>query len=68
MRQPKTHAADAECRERGSVADVSHAAQTAGWELRNLCDVSDIIMGTSPPGDTYSTTGEGVPLINGPVD
>src|SRR5205085_4287702 len=22
----------------------------------------------SPPGDTYNTTGEGVPLINGPVE
>ncbi len=68
MRQPKTHAADAECRERGSSANVSHAARTAGGELRNLCDVSEIIMGTSPPGDTYNTTGEGMPLINGPVE
>jgi restriction endonuclease S subunit len=25
-------------------------------------------MGTSPPGDTYNMTGEGVPLINGPVE
>ncbi len=39
-----------------------------GWQLRSLNEACDIIMGTSPPGDTYNTTGEGVPLINGPVE
>jgi type I restriction enzyme, S subunit len=39
-----------------------------GWQSKRLSEVCEIIMGTSPPGDTYNTTGEGVPLINGPVE
>ncbi|RLS45174.1 MAG: restriction endonuclease subunit S, partial [Planctomycetota bacterium] len=39
-----------------------------GWQAKRLSDVCEIIMGTSPPGETYNTTGEGVPLINGPVE
>ncbi len=39
-----------------------------GWQTKKLAEVCDIVMGTSPPGDTYNTTGEGVPLINGPVE
>jgi type I restriction enzyme, S subunit len=35
---------------------------------RTLREVCEIIMGTSPPGETYNSTGEGVPLINGPVE
>lgn len=40
----------------------------AGWQVKRLSDVCEIIMGTSPPGETYNTTGKGVPLINGPVE
>ena len=39
-----------------------------GWQEKRLSDVCEIVMGTSPPGETYNTTGEGVPLINGPVE
>jgi type I restriction enzyme S subunit len=39
-----------------------------GWPTKRLGDVCEIIMGQSPDGDTYNTTGEGVPLINGPVE
>lgn len=39
-----------------------------GTASKSLGDVCEIIMGTSPPGDTYNMTGEGVPLINGPVE
>ena len=39
-----------------------------GWQTNRLAEVCDIVMGTSPPGDTYNTTGEGVPLSNGPVE
>jgi type I restriction enzyme S subunit len=39
-----------------------------GWPVKRLGDVSEIIMGQSPDGDSYNTTGEGVPLINGPVE
>ena len=40
----------------------------AGWQIKRLNDVCDIIMGQSPDGDSYNTTGEGTPLINGPVE
>jgi type I restriction enzyme S subunit len=39
-----------------------------GWPIKRLGDVCEIIMGQSPDGDSYNTTGEGVPLINGPVE
>lgn len=32
-----------------------------------LGDVAEIIMGQSPPGDTYNDNGVGVPLVNGPA-
>lgn len=38
------------------------------WTSTRLAQVSNIIMGQSPPGQTYNTHGEGVPLINGPVE
>ena len=40
----------------------------SGWEWAALAAVSDVTMGQSPPGSTYNTSGEGVPLINGPVE
>ncbi|MCK9987048.1 MAG: type I restriction enzyme, S subunit [Azoarcus sp.] len=40
----------------------------AGWTTKRLDDVCEIIMGQSPDGESYNTTGEGVPLINGPVE
>jgi len=39
-----------------------------GWPTQRLGDVCKIIMGQSPDGESYNTTGEGVPLINGPVE
>ncbi len=38
------------------------------WVPARLVEVSNIVMGQSPPGETYNTYGEGVPLINGPVE
>jgi len=35
---------------------------------RNLSEIATILMGQSPPGDSYNTEGVGVPLINGPVE
>ena len=40
----------------------------AGWTSVRLADISNIVMGQSPPGQTYNTYGEGVPLINGPIE
>ena len=39
-----------------------------GWEWVPLAAISDVTMGQSPPGDTYNKSGNGVPLINGPVE
>ena len=38
------------------------------WTTVRLTDISNVVMGQSPPGETYNTYGEGVPLINGPVE
>jgi type I restriction enzyme, S subunit len=39
-----------------------------GWAETNLDKIAEIIMGQSPPGSSYNQTGEGFPLINGPVE
>lgn len=38
-----------------------------GWACTRLSEVSEIIMGQSPPGSSYNQE-EGTPLINGPVE
>jgi len=38
------------------------------WFRCQLADIALIEMGNSPSGDTYNENGEGVPLINGPVE
>lgn len=40
----------------------------AGWKWVPLARISDVTMGQSPPGETYNKSGDGVPLINGPVE
>ncbi len=40
----------------------------AGWTVKVLENLAEIIMGTSPPGDTYNDVGLGTPLVNGPVE
>jgi type I restriction enzyme S subunit len=40
----------------------------ASWNFVRLDKVCTVIMGSSPPGSTYNKTGDGVPLINGPVE
>ncbi|RLF43262.1 MAG: restriction endonuclease subunit S [Thermoplasmata archaeon] len=38
------------------------------WKVVKLGDVTEIVMGQSPPGNTYNEKGEGIPLINGPSE
>lgn len=38
------------------------------WPVKKLGEVCEIIMGQSPKGDTYNDKGEGMALINGPVE
>lgn len=40
----------------------------SGWKEKKLGEVCIVLMGQSPSGDTYNSSGEGVPLINGPVE
>ena len=38
------------------------------WPMVQLREVCDVVMGQSPPGHTYNVNGQGVPLINGPIE
>ena len=35
--------------------------------VSRLCDHAEVVMGQSPPGATCNTSGEGMPLLNGPT-
>jgi type I restriction enzyme S subunit len=37
-------------------------------QMKRLGEVCEIKMGQSPDGDTYNVEGDGIPLINGPVE
>ena len=39
-----------------------------GWEARPLVDGFDLLMGQSPPGDTYNDSGDGLPFFQGRTD
>jgi type I restriction enzyme S subunit len=39
-----------------------------GWKLGSLDIVANVTMGASPDGNTYNDRGEGIPLVNGPVE
>ena len=41
---------------------------TSRHKSRRLDEVSPINMGQSPPGESYNTFGDGVPLLNGPTE
>jgi type I restriction enzyme, S subunit len=54
---------------RASAPNDGQKFQTpVGWTWTTLGAVSNVVMGQSPPGDSYNIKGEGVPLINGPVE
>jgi type I restriction enzyme S subunit len=52
----------------GEMVDSELGEIPAGWEVGKLGDVTDIIMGQSPIGDSYNFDKIGTPLINGPVE
>lgn len=39
-----------------------------GWEVKPISDVANIVMGQSPDGESYNNSGDGMALINGPVE
>jgi type I restriction enzyme, S subunit len=40
----------------------------AEWTKQTLKDIAVVTMGQSPAGSTYNNNGDGLPLINGPVE
>lgn len=44
------------------------SALPKGWAMGKLSDIAEIVMGLSPDGNSYNANGEGMPLINGPVE
>jgi len=38
------------------------------WAWVKIGFVANVLMGQSPPGETYNIRGDGIPLINGPVE
>ena len=41
---------------------------SSSWKVQKLDEVAPINMGQSPPGETYNTFGDGIPLLNGPTE
>jgi len=41
---------------------------SSSWKLQKLDEVAPINMGQSPPGESYNTFGDGIPLLNGPTE
>jgi type I restriction enzyme, S subunit len=39
-----------------------------GWKVEKFGEVNDLLMGQSPPGDTYNSEGEGLPFYQGRTD
>lgn len=39
-----------------------------GWRMGRVADVFDVVMGQSPPGNTYNEDGEGLPFYQGRTD
>ncbi len=50
-----------------SAEDQPYALPSS-WAWSPLGAIADILMGNSPPGSSYNDSGEGKPLINGPVE
>lgn len=49
----------------GKMIDSELGLIPEGWRVGKLGEIADLIMGQSPNGDSYNTTGTGTPLING---
>lgn len=48
--------------------DILKREIPAGWSLKNLCDIANITMGTSPPGESLNESNEGVEFFQGSTD
>jgi type I restriction enzyme S subunit len=50
------------------TARLNKKSLPESWAWSTIGTVTDVIMGQSPPGDTYNQDGNGIALINGPVE
>jgi len=50
------------------IGDEIQASYPASWLNGQLGTLFLVVMGNSPPGTSYNDKGDGVPLINGPVE
>ena len=50
------------------LAETEIGLVPEGWGVLPISQVSEVIMGQSPPGRSYNTNDVGVPLINGPAE
>ena len=41
---------------------------SSSWKVKKLDEVAPINMGQSPPGESYNTFADGIPLLNGPTE
>jgi len=46
----------------------THKLIPSGWELSTLSECCDVILGQSPPGDTYNDKGIGLPFFQGKAE
>lgn len=52
----------------GEMIDSELGEIPEGWEVGKMENVTRIIMGQSPLGESYNDEGIGTPLVNGPVE
>ena len=50
------------------MAILTDAQRAAGWKIVKLGDIAEIVMGTSPKGETVVDYPAGFPLLNGPSE
>jgi len=55
-------------RDKVSLVASSLGEIPQGWNVKALSETATVSMGLSPKGDTYNEQGDGVPLVNGPVE
>ena len=51
-----------------SMQDSELGPIPKGWSVQEFGEVNHLLMGQSPPGDTYNSIGEGVPFYQGRTD
>lgn len=52
----------------GSFEDSELGYIPKGWSVQGFGEVNHLLMGQSPPGDTYNSDGEGAPFYQGRTD